>query len=310
MINNTPLISIIVPVYNVEKYLSKCIESILHQTYKNWELLLIDDGSHDNSGKICDEYALNDSRIKVFHKANGGVSSARNLGLEKALGDFIMFVDSDDWIGEKCLEICTKEIIENDLDALQFGFTAVFPNQETPRIKESTSILNGGEYIQTNSFNVCVWGGIYKKKIIDDYKLKFIQQLKLAEDQIFTLNFFKHTQRIKYIDKPMYYYLQRMDSAIHTQKSNDMLLSCEYLMKFSQDWLISKSFVDNMIVQFIIHMIENGDVPYKTLKGIYKKQKICKIDSSYRLQHLFSKLATYNFALAYCIISLYFKIQC
>lgn len=93
---NNPLISVIVPVYNVEKYLPRCIDSIIDQTFKNFELLLIDDGSKDKSGEICDEYAKRDNRIKVFHKENGGVSSARNVGLDSAKGEWIIFCDSDD----------------------------------------------------------------------------------------------------------------------------------------------------------------------------------------------------------------------
>lgn len=307
MINNTPLISIIVPVYNVEKYLSKCIESILHQTYKNWELILVDDGTPDNSGKICDEYALNDSRIKVFHKANGGVSSARNLGLEKASGNFIMFIDSDDWISENCLEISVDEINKDNLDALQFGFIEVFPEKENPKIKKTTVILSGEEYIQTSSFNVSVWGGVYKKEIIDKYQLSFPTQLKLAEDQFFVLNFLKYTQRIKYLDIALYYYLQRTNSAIHTSKSNDMLISCEYLIKISQEWVSSKNYIDNMIIVFIIDMIKNDDISYNTLKQIYEKQNISKIHANLKSVKIFSLFARFNFNFACWITSLYLK---
>ena len=102
---NTPKISVIVPVYNVEQYLPRCIESILAQTYNDFELLLINDGSSDNSGNICDEYAKNNSRVRVFHKENGGVSSARNMGLDNAQGEYVVFVDSDDFIRNKYLEI-------------------------------------------------------------------------------------------------------------------------------------------------------------------------------------------------------------
>ena len=102
--STTPTISVIVPVYNTEKYLPRCIESVLAQTFVDWEMLLIDDGSTDASGSICDEYAAKDERIRVFHKENGGVSSARNLGLDNAQGEWITFVDSDDWIEENFLK--------------------------------------------------------------------------------------------------------------------------------------------------------------------------------------------------------------
>ncbi len=110
------LISVIIPVYNVEKYLGRCLESVLNQTYKNLEIILVDDGSKDNSGKICDEFALKDKRIKVIHKENGGLSSARNAGLKIAKGEFIGFVDSDDWIDYEMYEVLYKLMIEKKTD--------------------------------------------------------------------------------------------------------------------------------------------------------------------------------------------------
>lgn len=109
-----PVISIIVPVYNVEKYLSQCIDSILAQAFIDFELLLVDDGSTDGSGRICDEYANKDARIQVFHKKNGGVSSARNIGLEHAQGEWITFVDSDDWLDLKYCQILWEEVQDVD----------------------------------------------------------------------------------------------------------------------------------------------------------------------------------------------------
>ena len=115
---NIPQISVIVPVYNVEKYLTQCIESILSQTYQEFELLLIDDGSEDNSGSICDHYSNIDSRVHVFHKENGGVSSARNMGIEHAKGEWVCFVDSDDWIDKDTFEYITG--LWKGADFLQF----------------------------------------------------------------------------------------------------------------------------------------------------------------------------------------------
>lgn len=292
------IISIIVPVYKVEQYLPKCIESILSQTYPNWELLLIDDGSPDNSGKICDEYAQKDERIRVFHKENGGVSSARNLGLDYAKGDYVMFVDSDDWISNNCLQVCFDEIKKDKLDALQFGFISVTDDLENPRVKIATLPLNGEKYIQTNNFNVCVGGGIYKREIIEEYKLRFPKELKLAEDQIFVLSFFKHTRSIKYMDRAMYYYLQRADSAVHTPKSEDMLKSCDELMAFGKDWKILKSHIDSMIMIFIFDLIKNNDVPYRKLKKIYREQNIIINQQTSPILRFFTKVEKISFTLA------------
>lgn len=309
MNTQSPKISIIVPVYKVEQYLPKCIDSILSQTYQNWELLLIDDGSPDNSGRICDEYAAKDERIRVFHKKNGGVSSARNLGLDYAEGGYVMFVDSDDWLSNDCLEVCVYEVEKNKLDALQFGFTSITENNEKRLVKNPSSILDGEQYIKLNNFNVCVGGGVYKREIIEEYKLRFPEELKLAEDQIFVLSFFKHAQRIKYIDKAMYYYLQRADSAVHTPKSEDILKSCDAMISFSKEWSTTKSFIDSMIVLFIMDMIKNNDVPHKILKAIYYKQKVGKINGVTNSQRLFPKLALINFSFAYLFTKLYLRIR-
>jgi len=122
---NMPKISVIVPVYNVEKYLAKCIDSILAQTFTDFECILINDGSPDNSPAICDEYAKKDERMKVIHKENGGVSSARNTGLDIAQGEWITFADSDDWVDENYLELMYSNAIKNNCDLSICGFKSV-----------------------------------------------------------------------------------------------------------------------------------------------------------------------------------------
>lgn len=303
MSDKSPKISIIVPVYKVEEYLSKCIESIILQTYINWELVLVDDGSPDRSGQICDEYAEKDTRIRVFHKDNAGVSSARNFGLDSAKGEFVMFVDSDDWISTDCLQVCVDEIEKDKLDALQFGFISVTDGLEKSCVKTSTIPLSGEKYIQNNSFNVCAGGGIYKREIIEEQKLRFPEELKLAEDQIFVLSFFKNARCIKYLDQGLYYYLQREDSAVHTPRSEDMLRTCEQLIEFGKEWSIIKSHIDAMIVLFIIDMIKNDDVPYMFLMNIYNKQNVKAVYKGFRLQRFFPKMAQLNFYLACWITS-------
>lgn len=117
-----PKVSVIIPVYKVEQYICECLDSIKNQTFTNWECLLIDDGSPYNSGEICNEYAKDDSRFRVFHVQNGGVSRARNIGLDNMSGEWVMFVDSDDAIAENTLEICYEKASTASLDALQFSF--------------------------------------------------------------------------------------------------------------------------------------------------------------------------------------------
>ena len=133
-----PLLSIIVPVYNVEKYIERCIKSILNQSFTNFELILVDDGSPDNCGKICDEYKKKDSRIKVIHKKNGGLSDARNAGIERAKGEYIAFVDSDDFINKYMYEILYKNAKKWDADISICNFKMVCEND---RIDEDISVI-------------------------------------------------------------------------------------------------------------------------------------------------------------------------
>ena len=142
-----PEITIIVPVYNTESFLHKCINSILSQSYTNFELLLINDGSSDKSGEICDKFALKDDRIKVFHKKNGGVSSSRNLGINNAQGKWIMFIDSDDEITHNCLELCINKTNKGPVDLIEFGCCYLTENKQKIafKYKDSERILTKKE---------------------------------------------------------------------------------------------------------------------------------------------------------------------
>lgn len=221
----TPKISVIVPVYKVEQYLPRCIDSILAQTFTDFELLLIDDGSPDNSGKICDEYAKKDERIRVFHKENGGVSSARNLGLDKARGEWIAFVDSDDILFPDSLSIYNKEATSNVCDLYIYGFTICF-SQDKSLQKES-----GVEYI-SDSIEVIksllrykrqptLWNKLYKASLIG--KLRFDSSLKVGEDMIFNIKYISQCNCIKTCNDIVYCYRINQSSTMQ-QKG----LACQY----------------------------------------------------------------------------------
>ena len=126
-------VSIIVPVYNVEKYIKRCLDSLINQTYKNLEIILIDDGSTDSSGKICDQYKIKDNRFKVIHQKNRGLPSARNTGIDNITGNIVMFIDSDDWIDKDCIEKCIKEFkLNNKLECIVFPYIREFENISKP----------------------------------------------------------------------------------------------------------------------------------------------------------------------------------
>lgn len=222
MHENFPLISIIVPVYKVEKYLPKCIESILDQTFTDWELLLIDDGSPDKSGEICDEYALKDARIKVLHKDNGGVSSARNLGLEKAKGEWVTFVDSDDFIQPGFLEGLYAPIaLGENLDFVQGGCVNV-------RNEEIISINQSYEYYVGDDSNILFqkFRGLTVSKLFrlenvkhrpDGLPLLFDEEMRIAEDMAFTLDYILYVNRYAFVPEKGYCY--RVDNVSSATKS-------------------------------------------------------------------------------------------
>lgn len=306
-----PTISIIVPIYNVESYLHRCINSVINQTFSDWELLLVNDGSPDNSDSICKTYAMQDTRIKYFLKPNGGVSSARNLGLKYALGDWIMFLDSDDWLFEDCLMTCFEEVMANNLDVVQFGCTMIYDDgRSIEKHKKTTAVLNPYEYIEQGDFNVCVCGGLYKSSIIVDSDIEFPVNLRLAEDQIFVLNVFKKSTRLRYIDLPMYYYYQHDNSAVHNKRSNDMITACTELIRFATCWSAAKVFTDSMCLVLILDIISNRDVDSKVLIDLYRMGDFCNISKKLPLSCIiFNKIAKISPKFAIELLSLYFAIR-
>lgn len=206
-----PKISVIVPVYNTEKYLHRCIDSILAQTFTDFELLLIDDGSKDNSGTICDEYAAMDSRVRVFHKENGGVSSARNLGLDNARGEWISFVDSDDWIEPILIESCIGVISEtHNIDIIRYGYYEEEPlNKRVIRCgtNDNEVILSLITFYEKCG-NYCYWGFVwntaFKKDLIGE--LRFDENINYCEDHIFTYEYMLRCRTMRFLPLPLYHY--------------------------------------------------------------------------------------------------------
>lgn len=204
----SPHVSIIVPVYNASATLCRCIDSILSQTYTDFELLLINDGSKDCSGVICDEYAVKDSRVQVFHKENGGVSSARNVGLDNAKGKWIAFVDSDDWISDCYLENLYKHT-STDLDLIVSFPTYIYNDgsSKTPKYKEKRVCEHNFEEIfveHSMHQNTSPWCKLFRKQLIEENKIRFCEEMHIGEDLLFLYNFMLASIRI-YISSGTYY---------------------------------------------------------------------------------------------------------
>ena len=229
---NTPKISVIVPVYNVEKYLPRCIDSILSQTFTDFELLLIDDGSTDESGKICDEYAKKDKRIRVFHQENGGVSATRNLGLEEASAEWICFVDSDDWVEEDCLSalfydgcltsecvVCQSFYVEKELCAEKPYKSRLYPDVILKAPFEEQVIMQ----LVLNDYSVNIFAKLFNKKVISEHRIFFCESTSAFEDAVFLHQYFLYIQEIHLRSSVSYHYMQRKGAQSLTTKKH----SCE-----------------------------------------------------------------------------------
>lgn len=208
-----PKVSVIIPVFNAEKHLTHCIDSVLMQTFPDFELLLIDDGSKDESGKICDEYARKDPRIIVFHKKNGGVSSARNLGLQEAKGEWVTFVDSDDWVDSRALEYYIANPLSNDTLYIQQAMTVKGRNFNhwPAKFKDISIDLNVNDVSDYTYLNDILiygtpWGKLYNMDIIRKNHLVFNERLSLHEDHCFYFDYIRFIHKIKLYENVGYYY--------------------------------------------------------------------------------------------------------
>lgn len=219
-ISTFPLISVIIPVYNVEEYLSRCLDSIMGQTHAEWEALLVDDGSTDGSGKICDEYAARDSRFRVFHKTNGGVSSARNVGLREARGECVCFIDADDFVHPRYLEILQGALLSTQADIAICGYVKTFDgvcySEETVEPVKTRKVSYQDFLNHSVSYHNHVCAKLYRKKILKGYF--FEEAIRYSEDAVFNFRLICGTDGLKMrsVGTPLYYYYNRQDSVINT----------------------------------------------------------------------------------------------
>ena len=238
------LITVIVPVYNAEKYLERCISSILNQTYTNLDILLVDDGSTDKSGEICDCFAADD-RIRVLHKKNGGVSSARNVALENINGDYVTFVDSDDFLDEIHGEELYKGIKNNDISAVSLCY---WKNGKVKRnCRPKNCQWNAEEFfyyvVADNRVGGSLCNKLFKTDIILEHNLKFTENITMSEDMLFICEYLQFCNKGKYSCKSTYYYVENEDSAMHSmystrkfdKKKSSVLQATEQIKKIAQE---------------------------------------------------------------------------
>ena len=206
-----PVISIIIPVYNVKDFVGKCLGSVARQKYENLDIVIVDDGSTDGSGEICDEFAVIDKRVRVFHKKNGGLSDARNFGIKEAKGEIIAFVDSDDFVSEDFVSAMYGEMMKSDADIVVCGYNLMKPKRE---------VMNGEEAVvklltQQENIDVVAWNKLYKKSLFVDNDIWFPKGKK-HEDTLTTYKVLSKAGKVAYLDEALYCYVERGGSIMKT----------------------------------------------------------------------------------------------
>ena len=205
-------LSVIIPVYNCEEFINRCVESVIAQTIFEMEIVLVDDGSTDKSGEICNFYQEKDSRVLTIHKPNGGVSSARNRGLDIAKGKYIWFIDGDDYIEPDCVRVLLNVANKNELDLLQFGWN-IFENgrKVVSRRLSETSVMSFNSYVRDNCFYGTGSQSFIRRELISSHN-RFVEGLKIGEDGLFFLELFSNIKRAQKINFKVYNYCQNTNS--------------------------------------------------------------------------------------------------
>lgn len=238
------LLSIIIPIYNASKTLTQCLESVLQQTYTNLEVICVDDESQDGSVAICKKYMQNDDRIKLFQKKNGGVASARNEGLKYVTGEYVTFIDQDDWVETEAYETMMLQAVEENADMIICGYSkdidsAVqkMENKQVitnPITDKNEMIRYAFEREQYRGYAAFVWNKLFKTEILRRNKITFDASLKRGDDVWFYSLFAASSKKAVYVDKCFYHYVQRMDSITHTKNESNLYRLADILLGYEK----------------------------------------------------------------------------
>lgn len=288
-------LTIIIPVYNVETYIEKCIDSILIQKLDNYEIVLIDDGSTDNSGNICDKYANKYNNIRTIHQNNKGLSGARNTGIREAKGEYLMFVDSDDFINKK---VALKETIAQlREDVIQFKWIYFYENKNKYRYFKENELYHNIDFedllfkkVQDGTISISACNKIVRRDIIIDNNIFFDEEL-LSEDIDWSLKLYLHIKSLKVINQDIYVYRQQRAGSITNSISEKSILSLFKIIKYWYNYEYSNTkikiiYLNYLAYQYIILLtIMNGKNCNSALKQeIYQLKDILKNDANYRVK--------------------------
>ena len=279
-----PTVSIIVPVYNAEKTIGRCIDSILGQQYTDFELLLVDDGSKDGSGAICDSYAMADSRVQVIHKENTGVSDTRNIGISRARGVYLQFLDSDDWITPDATKLLVETARDHDCDLVISDFYRVVGERVSRKGDiDEDRVLTREEYAAhmmeqpADFYYGVLWNKLYRRDIVESHRLRMDPELSWCEDFMFNLEYIRHAQRFYALQVPIYYYVKTKGSlasqSLSISKTIRMkLMLFEYYNQFYKSVLDEDEYEKSRlkVYRFLVDAAGDGAVPPTILPGSKK----------------------------------------
>lgn len=280
----TPLVSIIVPIYNADKNLKRCIDSILNQTYKELEVILLDDGSSDTSGQICDEYALLDTRVKVVHKENTGVSDTRNQGISMAKGEYIQFLDSDDWITPDATASFVRAATEQACDLVIADFYRVVNERvsqkgaiEEDGLMDRLAFATNMMQNPADFYYGVLWNKLYKRSVIEEHQVKMDSEISWCEDFMFNLEYIRHIQSIYVLKVPIYYYVKTKGSLVSQGMSMKKTVQMKrtvfrYYNAFYKDVFGEEDYEKRrmQVYRFLFDVASDGTVALPILPGTYK----------------------------------------
>lgn len=310
---NNPYISIIVPVYKVENYIRECIESIICQN-GNWELILVDDGSPDACPAICDEYAEKDERVQVIHKKNGGVSTARNAGLDIARGEWVWLVDGDDFVTGNEINNCIDKIKRCDSDYVQFGHTRIEEETGNRQIIKTDDVI--GE--EKNDFFIkyaiythwCVW---YKREMIERHNLRFSEGLRMAEDLEFMYLYQLYVKKPIQLNVNLYNYRIRKESAVRNANSyrngidDSFVVLDHWLERIKKEQISIEPWIDSKINIFVKRLLYYAWHVLNLDKKIFHS-RFCNVIRKYKNAGFYFP-GNINMRIAFFNITLYFVLN-
>lgn len=296
-----PEVSIVVPIYNVERYLKKCLDSIISQTFSDFEAILIDDGSTDASGGICDEYALIDQRFRVFHKKNAGPSEARNTGIKNCGGKYIYFLDSDDWLDENTIEMLHSQISRKQSSFVAFGYYVESNYPRTVIPEERTAKANCEDILllfARKKLSYALWNKIYVREIILQNEIWFYPGIKYVEDQSFNLKYILYCDNLIVLPLPLYHYRSREGQITGEDSLKRLPTYIEDTFRIIDDFK-KMGLYDRYKHILMVHFINRFNEyfgSFMCFKEIPKKDKLKTINRAIRLYKEvgFSKVKTWR----------------